>query len=67
MWIVLLKTKDETLKAFKKVKAGAEMEVDLKIKALRTDRGGEFTSAEFNAYYEDAGIKRFLTTPYTPQ
>lgn len=49
MWIILLRTKDEALKAFMRVKASAEMEVDLKIKALHTDRGGEFTSNEFKA------------------
>src|SRR3954462_4293252 len=44
-----------------------KMEHKLKVRALRTDRGGEFTSNEFNDYCEKIGIKRFLTTPYTPQ
>ena len=63
----MLKTKDEALSAFKKIKVSAEMEVDLKMKALRTDRGGEFTSKEFSKYCEGLEIKRFLTTPYSPQ
>ncbi|GJY95415.1 retrovirus-related pol polyprotein from transposon TNT 1-94 [Tanacetum coccineum] len=31
------------------------------------DRGGEFLSNEFNKFCEDNGIRRFLTTPYSPQ
>ena len=34
---------------------------------LRTDRGGEFTSHEFNTFCNDNGIRRHLTAPYTPQ
>ena len=34
---------------------------------MRTDRGGEFISQEFNYYCDQAGIKRHLTSPYTPQ
>lgn len=37
------------------------------IKTLRTDRGGEYLSKEFNTFCEDNGIHRELTTPYTPQ
>ncbi|KAD0079197.1 hypothetical protein E3N88_44807 [Mikania micrantha] len=37
------------------------------IKVLRTDQVGEFTSKEFNEFYEYEGITRQLTTPYTPQ
>lgn len=34
---------------------------------LRTDRGGEFTSNEFNDFCSSNGIKRQLTAAYTPQ
>ncbi|XP_076918357.1 uncharacterized protein LOC143578759 [Bidens hawaiensis] len=37
------------------------------IKVLRSDRGGEFCSHEFNSLCSEAGIKRELTAPYTPQ
>lgn len=43
------------------------METGIKIKCLRSDRGGEFTSNPFNKYCETQGIKRQLTTAYTPQ
>ncbi|KAL8167985.1 hypothetical protein V2J09_009484 [Rumex salicifolius] len=36
------------------------------IKCLRTDRGGEFTSSEFHDFRRDNGIKRQLTTAFTP-
>nr|GEW03870.1 retrovirus-related Pol polyprotein from transposon TNT 1-94 [Tanacetum cinerariifolium] len=37
------------------------------VKVLRTNRGGEFLSMEFTAFYEEEGIKRELTAPYTPE
>ena len=52
MWVVLLRSKDEAFEAFKKLKAATEMEHKLKVRTLRTDCGGEFTSSEFNDYYE---------------
>nr|GEY21358.1 retrovirus-related Pol polyprotein from transposon TNT 1-94 [Tanacetum cinerariifolium] len=44
-----------------------EKEKGLKIKSMRSDRGGEFLSNEFNKFCEDNGIQRFLTAPYSPQ
>jgi transposase InsO family protein len=37
------------------------------IKTPHTDRSGEFTSQEFNAFFNGNGISRQLTTAYTPQ
>jgi transposase InsO family protein len=67
MWIVLMKTKDKAFAAFKEVKEEIEVERKEKVKALRTDRGGEFNSDVFVEYCKDAGIKRFRTAPYSPQ
>lgn len=67
MWVTLLCSKDEALAALKKIQKAAETERNLKLKALRTDRGGEFTSKEFVEYCDEHGIKHFLTAPYTPQ
>ena len=36
----------------------AENESGMKIKCLRSDKGGEFTSNEFNEFYDIHGIKR---------
>jgi transposase InsO family protein len=38
-----------------------------KIKILRSDNGGEYTSKEFVNFCKDVGIKRELATPYNPQ
>ncbi|GJZ44544.1 retrotransposon protein, putative, ty1-copia subclass [Tanacetum coccineum] len=37
------------------------------IKALRTDRGGEYINQEFKDYLKACGIVQQLTPPYTPQ
>ncbi|KAG8491339.1 hypothetical protein CXB51_014517 [Gossypium anomalum] len=38
-----------------------------KLKTLRTDNGIEYTSAQFQAFYDEVGIKHQLTNTYTPQ
>jgi len=67
MWVELLKTKDEALSHFKKIKQQAELEHGRKLKALRTDRGGEFNSNLFTVFCNETGIKHYTTTPYSPQ
>jgi transposase InsO family protein len=34
---------------------------------LRTDNGGEFTTAEFTSYCTDEGVQRHYSMPYSPQ
>nr|GEY21750.1 hypothetical protein [Tanacetum cinerariifolium] len=53
--------------AFKKFKAMVKKEKGLKIKSMRSNRGGEFLSKEFNKFCEYNGIQRFLMAPYSPQ
>lgn len=67
MWTVLLKEKSEALEKFKSFNTLVEQETHSKLKNLRTDRGGEFTSVEFQAFCDTFGIKRHLTAPYSPQ
>ena len=55
------------MEAVKKFKARAEAESGKKLRVLRTDRGGKFTSVEFAAYCADQGVVRHHTAPYTPQ
>ena len=66
-WVYLLKTKDEAFGKFKEWHRLVENEVNAKVKALRSDRGGEFTSNKFANYCKQHGIRRQLTMPYTPQ
>ena len=63
----VIKTKDQACSVFRKFKLEAENTSRQRIKTLRTDRGGEFLSTEFNQLCEEAGIKWHLTAPYTPQ
>jgi hypothetical protein len=44
-----------------------ENEMDSKIKCLRYDNGGEFTSKEFMDYCKNHGIKRQFSIARTPQ
>ncbi|KAG7594052.1 Integrase catalytic core [Arabidopsis thaliana x Arabidopsis arenosa] len=67
MWTVLLKEKGDAFQKFKNFKNLVEKESEARIQTLRTDRGGEFVSHEFNTFCEEHGIKRHLTAPYTPQ
>lgn len=55
---MLLKEKLEALKKFKIFKAHVENEKYVKIKCLRLDRGGEFSSREFEELCEEHGIRR---------
>ncbi|CAA0806954.1 Uncharacterized mitochondrial protein AtMg00300 [Striga hermonthica] len=67
LWVEMLKNKDEALRFFKKIKALAENESGLRMKAFRTDCGGEFISAEFAEFCSEQGLRRHNTAPYTPQ
>lgn len=67
VWLYTLKTKGECLEKFKEFKVLAEKQSEHKIKVFRSDNGGEFISKAFRGYLEKNGIKRQLSTPYTPQ
>ncbi|CAN1222821.1 Retrovirus-related Pol polyprotein from transposon TNT 1-94 [Linum grandiflorum] len=66
-WVYFLKEKSETFEAFKKFKALVEKESGRYIKALRSDRGGEYMSDNFRRFCEEHGIRRFLSVPRSPQ
>ncbi|KAE8707740.1 TMV resistance protein N-like [Hibiscus syriacus] len=66
-WVYFLKQKSEVFEVFKKFKAAVERESGRKIKAMRSDRGGEFTSREFQEFCEANGIRRPMTVLRSPQ
>jgi len=66
-WICLLKKKSEAFESFRIFKELVENEANMKIKCLRLDNGGKFTSNEFMNYCEEHGIKRKFSTVRTPQ
>jgi hypothetical protein len=43
-----------------------ENKLNTKIKALKTDRGCEYLFEQFKIFYDEKGIVRQLTIPYTP-
>ncbi|PRQ38021.1 putative RNA-directed DNA polymerase [Rosa chinensis] len=67
MWVYFLTEKSQAFTMFKRYKSLVEKEIGFPICCLRTDRGGEFTSNEFNEFCQSNGIKRQLTAAYTPQ
>jgi transposase InsO family protein len=52
---------------FKEFKALIENLSERKIKILRSNNVGEYTSKEFVRFYRDVDINREFTTPYNPQ
>jgi transposase InsO family protein len=67
MWLYLIKTKDEVLHVFQKFKVMVEKQAERKIKILRSDGGGEYTSTAFKDFCTREGIVHEITAPYTPQ
>ena len=68
-WIYFLKTKesDEVMDKFKEFKALVENQTERRIRVLRLDNGGEYTSGGFVDSCGEERIKREFTVPYNPQ
>eukprot|EP00253_Pinus_taeda_P002475 PITA_02475 len=62
-----MQKKSETYSKFCEFKALAEKESGKKVKALRSDNGGEFISGEFKNFCSAEGIRRELIAPHNPQ
>jgi transposase InsO family protein len=60
-------SKSAAFENFKIYKEMVENEMDSRIKCLRLDNGGEFTSKEFMDYNSNHGIKRQFSVARTPQ
>jgi hypothetical protein len=65
--LFFLKNKSKDFENFKIYKEMFENEMDSKIKCLRPDNGGDFTSKEFMDYCNNHGIKRQFFVARTPQ
>jgi hypothetical protein len=67
MWVVVLGSKGEVANAIGRVQAAAKVECGRKLRMLRTDNGGEFTTAEFASYCVDEGVQCHYSMLYNPQ
>ena len=56
----ILKHKDEVFKFFQEWKALVEKARGKKLKVLRTDKGSEFTSVQFEKFFRHEGIHHDL-------
>ena len=66
-WVYPLRMKDEVFQRFREWQAEVENFSGRKVKTLRTDNGGEFTSNNFQAHLKACGIWHELTIPKTPE
>ncbi|CAL8087744.1 unnamed protein product [Prunus armeniaca] len=66
-WVYFLRYKLDALNCFRKFKSMVELQSGFKVKCVRSDKGGEFTSSEFDRLCEEAGIQRQFSMAYTPQ
>ena len=66
-WLYLLKHKSNVLDVFKFFKDTVKNQLNSKIKTLRKDNGGEFTSNAFKLFCSSHGIMHKFSCPHTPQ
>ena len=66
-YVYLMRHKSDAFDMFKAFKAEVENQLEKHIKILRSDRGGEYLSGEFQQYLIDNGIISQFSAPGTPQ
>ncbi|CAI7871241.1 unnamed protein product [Closterium sp. NIES-53] len=66
-WVYMLSKKSDVAETVKTDWLPmVERQRDRLVKAIRTDRGGEFMSKEFSLWLKKNGIRHSLTMPYSP-
>ena len=66
-YVYLMRHKSEAFDKFKEFRTEVQNQLGKSIKALRSDRGGEYLSLEFIDHLSDCGILSEWTPPGTPQ
>ena len=66
-WIYFIANKSQVLSKFQHLVNLLETSTGRRVQALRSDNGGEYTSANFRDYCLAKGIAREFSPPYTPQ
>ena len=62
-----MRHKSETFDKFKEYRVLVEKQLGKVVKTLRSDRGGEYLSGEFEDFLREEGIVSQFTAPGTPQ
>ena len=65
-YVYLMKQKSEAFEKFKEFRAKVKNQLGNRIKAIRSDRGGEYLLGDFKDYLTQNGIVSQLTAPRTP-
>ena len=65
-YVYLMKQKSKAFEKFKEFRAEVENQLGKCIKAIRSDRGGEYLLGDFKDYLTQNGIVSQLATPGTP-
>ena len=66
-WFAFLEEKFEAFEKFKVFKALTGNKIGNRLKAVRSNRGGEFSSEDFKEFCNKHGIKRQYTIPGNSQ
>ena len=66
-WVYFLRNKSDAPNYFKEWLTRIERLTERKLKIVRSDNGGEYTSNTFEKYLADLGIDHQTTAPYTSQ
>ncbi|GJV31850.1 retrotransposon protein, putative, ty1-copia subclass [Tanacetum coccineum] len=66
-FVYLMKHKDEVFNTFKVFQNEVKNQLGKKIKAIQSDRGGEYLRHKFVNHTKSCGIVSQLTLPYAPQ
>jgi len=67
VWVYPLKHKSQVFDRFREWKALVENASGQKLKVLRTDNGGEYTSIKFEEFLKSEGVRHECTIPKTPE
>ena len=65
-YVYLMKQQSKAFEKFKEFRAEVENQLGKCIKAIRSDRGGEYLLRDFKDYLTQNGIVSQLTAPRTP-
>ena len=67
IWVYVMRNKSDIFKQFTEWMAMAEQLTGKRLKVLRSDNGGEYTSSEFEEYLKQNGVIHQLTVPKCPE